>query len=83
MSDDCARRALRRARDVGATRARGGSRSRSSGVVIAVAWIVIAIFAPLIAPDDPLAQTLPGRAEPVAGTTSSAPTSSAATSSAA
>ena len=27
------------------------------GVVIAVAWILIAIFAPLIAPDNPLAQT--------------------------
>ncbi len=34
-----------------------GSRSRSVGLVIAVAWIVIAIFAPLIAPADPLAQT--------------------------
>ena len=29
------------------------------GAAIAVVWIVIAIFAPLIAPDDPLAQTFP------------------------
>jgi len=29
------------------------------GIVIAVAWILIAIFAPLIAPHDPLAQTAP------------------------
>jgi peptide/nickel transport system permease protein len=29
------------------------------GVVIAVSWILVAIFAPLIAPHDPLAQTAP------------------------
>ena len=28
-----------------------------TGIVIAVAWILIAIFAPLIAPHNPLAQT--------------------------
>jgi ABC-type dipeptide/oligopeptide/nickel transport system permease subunit len=38
-----------------------------AGLVIAAAWIVVAIFAPLIAPDDPLAQSAasfisPGRA---------------------
>jgi peptide/nickel transport system permease protein len=35
-----------------------------AGAVIAVAWIVIAIFAPLIAPDDPLAQSFPASAGP-------------------
>jgi peptide/nickel transport system permease protein len=34
------------------------------GVVIALAWIVIAIFAPLIAPHDPLAQTAPPAQSP-------------------
>ena len=54
-----------------------------AGAVIAVAWILIAIFAPLIAPYDPLAQNARACSEPVAGRTSSARTSSAATSSAA
>jgi peptide/nickel transport system permease protein len=35
-----------------------------AGVVIAVAWIVIAIFAPLIAPHDPLAQNFPASQSP-------------------
>jgi peptide/nickel transport system permease protein len=35
-----------------------------AGVVIAFAWIVIAIFAPLIAPDAPLAQSFPASAGP-------------------
>ncbi len=34
------------------------------GAVIAVAWIVIAIFAPLIAPHDPLAQNFPPAQSP-------------------
>jgi peptide/nickel transport system permease protein len=34
------------------------------GAVIAVAWIVIAIFAPLIAPHDPLAQSFPPSQSP-------------------
>jgi peptide/nickel transport system permease protein len=34
------------------------------GAVIAVAWIVIAIFAPLIAPHDPLAQNFPPSQSP-------------------
>jgi peptide/nickel transport system permease protein len=36
------------------------------GAVIAFAWIVIAIFAPLIAPHDPLAQTFAPQASPSA-----------------
>jgi peptide/nickel transport system permease protein len=36
------------------------------GAVIAIAWIVIAIFAPLIAPHDPLAQTFAPQASPSA-----------------
>jgi peptide/nickel transport system permease protein len=35
-----------------------------AGAVIAFVWIVIAIFAPLIAPDDPLAQSFPASAGP-------------------
>jgi peptide/nickel transport system permease protein len=35
-----------------------------AGAVIAVAWIVIAIFAPLIAPHDPLAQNFPPSQSP-------------------
>jgi len=34
------------------------------GAVIAIAWIVIAIFAPLIAPHDPLAQTFAAQQSP-------------------
>ena len=34
------------------------------GAVIAVAWIVIAIFTPLIAPHDPLAQTFAAQQSP-------------------
>ena len=52
-----------------------------TGIVIAAAWIVIAVFAPLLAPSDPLAQTFtPSSAR--RGSTCSAPTSSGATSSA-
>jgi peptide/nickel transport system permease protein len=36
------------------------------GAVIAIAWIVIAIFAPLVAPHDPLAQTFAPQASPSA-----------------
>jgi peptide/nickel transport system permease protein len=36
------------------------------GAVIAIAWIVIAIFTPLIAPHDPLAQTFAPQASPSA-----------------
>jgi peptide/nickel transport system permease protein len=36
------------------------------GAVIAIAWLVIAIFAPLIAPHDPLAQTFAPQASPSA-----------------
>ena len=36
----------------------GASRSRSPALAIAVAWLIIAIFAPLIAPHDPLAQNV-------------------------
>ena len=53
------------------------------GAVIAVAWLIIAIFAPLIAPHDPLAQTFAAATGAVAAPTSSGPTSSDATSSAA
>jgi peptide/nickel transport system permease protein len=35
-----------------------------AGVVIAFVWLVIAIFAPLIAPDDPLAQSFPASMGP-------------------
>jgi peptide/nickel transport system permease protein len=35
-----------------------------AGVAIALAWVVIAIFAPLIAPHDPLAQTFPASQGP-------------------
>jgi peptide/nickel transport system permease protein len=35
-----------------------------TGTVIAIAWLVIAVFAPLIAPDNPLAQTFPPSAGP-------------------
>jgi peptide/nickel transport system permease protein len=35
-----------------------------AGALIAVGWIVVAVFAPLIAPDDPLAQTFPPSAAP-------------------
>ena len=73
-------------------RARGAARVRRinpglrqplavAGAVIALAWVVIAIFAPLIAPSNPLAQTFTPGSGPH-GTTCSAPTSSAATSSA-
>lgn len=34
------------------------------GTVIALAWIIVAVFAPLIAPHDPLAQDLPRLAPP-------------------
>ena len=37
------------------------------GAVIAVAWIVVAIFAPLIAPHDPVAQTFAASQSPSAG----------------
>ena len=40
------------------------------GSVIAVAWIVVAIFAPFIAPYDPLAQTFASRSRPRARTCS-------------
>ena len=51
--------------------------------MIALAWVVIAIFAPLIAPANPLAQTFTADARALVAATSSAPTSSAVTSSAA
>jgi peptide/nickel transport system permease protein len=35
-----------------------------AGIVIAVGWIVVAIFAPLIAPHDPLAQIFPASQSP-------------------
>ena len=35
-----------------------------AGIVIAVGWIVVAIFAPLIAPHDPLAQVFPASQSP-------------------
>ena len=53
------------------------------GVVIAVAWLLVAVFAPLIAPYDPLAQNFALARRRRRARTCSAPTSSAATSSAA
>ncbi|MDX6369228.1 MAG: peptide/nickel transport system permease protein [Gaiellaceae bacterium] len=46
-----------RRRDVGTTRAAWRQPLAVVGAVIAIAWLVVAIFAPLIAPYDPLAQT--------------------------
>ena len=54
-----------------------------TGAVIAVAWILIAIFAPLIAPYDAACSERRCRRRARRGRTSSARTSSAATSSAA
>ena len=54
------------------TRARGRGRVKPAwrqplaliGAVIAVAWLIVAIFAPLIAPHDPLAQIYPASQSP-------------------